>query len=75
MLTRMCIACRSISNIDQLWRFVRALDGSVLPDKRHCLDGRGAYTCQNQKCLDLAIHKKAFSRAFKKPILGISMPN
>lgn len=73
MPTRMCVACRSISSLNQLWRFVRVVDGFVLFDQKYCLDGRGAYTCKNQKCLEQAIHKKAFARAFKKPILGISM--
>lgn len=71
---RMCVACRSILPIDQLWRFTWRKDGFVLFDQNRYLEGRGAYICQNQQCLDRAIHKKALARAFKKPILGISMP-
>ena len=70
----MCIACRSIAPINRLWRFIRRQDGQVVFDAKQCLDGRGAYVCQNKACLEQATHKKAFGRAFKKPILGISMP-
>lgn len=75
LVTRQCIACRSISPIDRLWRFIRQPDGLVEFDPKNQLYGRGAYICQKDECLKQAIQRKAFTRAFKKPILGISMPN
>jgi predicted RNA-binding protein YlxR (DUF448 family) len=30
--------------------------------------GRGAYLCRRQACLDRALHRKAFQRAFRKNV-------
>lgn len=70
-IERMCISCRSVYKINQLWRFVLELDGIVDFDLFLNLDGRGAYVCKKKECLQQAIYKKSFTRAFKKQILGI----
>ncbi|MBL4818028.1 MAG: YlxR family protein [Deltaproteobacteria bacterium] len=69
---RTCIACRMVRKVDELWRYVRHPDGMVVLDSNGVFNGRGAYVCQNDKCFELAIKRKAFSRAFKKAILGIN---
>jgi hypothetical protein len=50
-----------------LIRFVRAPDGTVLVDYRHKLPGRGAYTCLSRSCLERAVSRRQFDRAFKAP--------
>ena len=32
------------------------------------LSGRGAYLCRKQACLDRALHRKAFQRAFRATV-------
>jgi predicted RNA-binding protein YlxR (DUF448 family) len=32
------------------------------------LKGRGAYLCKKQACLDRALHRKAFQRAFRTAV-------
>jgi predicted RNA-binding protein YlxR (DUF448 family) len=32
------------------------------------LSGRGAYLCRKQVCLDRALHRKAFQRAFRAAV-------
>lgn len=52
---------------EELVRFVRAPDGAVLVDYRHKLPGRGAYLCLNRQCLERAVSRRQFDRAFKSP--------
>ena len=30
--------------------------------------GRGAYLCRRQACVDRALHRRAFQRAFREPV-------
>ncbi len=64
---RSCIGCRTVHEQGDLVRFVRAPDGSVLVDYRHKLPGRGAYTCLHRGCLERAVARRQFDRAFKLP--------
>jgi hypothetical protein len=47
-------------------------DNRVLPDYRGKLPGRGAYTCPDPGCIRLAVARKQFARAFKRPIPAVS---
>ncbi|NYE43259.1 hypothetical protein HEB29_004270 [Streptomyces fulvorobeus] len=40
-------------------------EGECLPDPRGTLPGRGAYLHPASVCLDLAVRRRAFPRAFK----------
>lgn len=60
----MCVACRTRHPKSQMLRVVRT-GGKVFFDKTGESDGRGAYICPNEKCLERAIKSKAFSRALK----------
>jgi uncharacterized protein len=33
--------------------------------------GRGAYLCRRRACLDRALHRKAFQRVFRGPVLVV----
>lgn len=48
-------------------RYVQAPDGEVLVDIRSKLPGRGAYTCPDRSCLEQAVKKRQFDRAFRGP--------
>ena len=62
---RTCIACRQAKTQDQLVRYVVAPDGVLLVDYRHRLPGRGAYTCIDSQCLQVAVERKQFQRSFR----------
>ena len=62
---RSCIACRRTGDKGTFLRFVLAPDGTVTPDLEGKLPGRGAYLCQSRRCVQDAIAKRQFSRAFK----------
>ncbi len=62
---RTCVGCREKKPIDELLRLVISPEGKVLPDLYGRLPGRGAHVCPDIKCLEMAVSRNAFSRAFK----------
>jgi uncharacterized protein len=54
-----------VKSKDDLLRFVLDPERVVFPDIARKLPGRGAYTCFSRSCLNSAISKRQFSRAFK----------
>lgn len=70
---RSCIACRQKFDSHQLLRFVLDPMGQLWVDIFRKAPGRGANLCFKQKCVQLAIKKKAFSHAFKQNVLHPSI--
>ncbi len=62
---RMCIACREGRPKDALVRIVKTKQGEIAPDMSGKADGRGAYICREERCMDAACKKRALQRAFK----------
>lgn len=48
-----------------MMRFVVGPDGTIVPDLARKLPGRGAWICATRTALEIALKRKAFSRAFK----------
>ncbi|GHA99446.1 YlxR family protein [Streptomyces termitum] len=61
---RTCVGCRERAAKSDLLRTVVSGDECV-PDHRGTLPGRGAYVHPASHCLDLAVRRRAFPRAFK----------
>jgi predicted RNA-binding protein YlxR (DUF448 family) len=66
MPMRTCVGCRTRDEQRRLLRVV-TVQGSIVPDPRRRLPGRGAYLHHKPECLALAERKRAFSRAFRLP--------
>lgn len=62
---RRCIVTRQSRPADELLRFVRAPDGTVVFDLKRRLPGRGAWVEARQESVAIAARKNHFSRAFK----------
>ncbi len=62
--TRTCIGCRSAGPQDELVRFA-AVEGRVVPDLDRRLPGRGAWLHPRRACLEHAMDRRAFDRAFR----------
>ena len=60
------MGCRERAAKSDLLRIV-AVEGVCVPDHRGTLPGRGAYLHPAVVCLDLAVRRRAFPRAFKAP--------
>lgn len=66
--TRTCIVTRAVLPPDDLVRFVASPSGEVVPDVARKLPGRGVWVTCNRDCVELAVTKKAFPRAFKRHV-------
>ncbi|WP_371526875.1 YlxR family protein [Streptomyces sp. NBC_01283] len=63
---RTCVGCRERAAKNDLLRIV-AKEGACAPDPSGTLPGRGAYIHPVPVCLDLAVRRRAFPRAFRAP--------
>lgn len=66
--TRTCIVSRQTMPIAALIRFVQAPDGSVVPDLKRSLPGRGVWVEANRAAVEKAIAKKMFARALRAQV-------
>ena len=65
---RTCLGCRQRAPRSSLVRLV-ARDGRVVVDAAARLPGRGAWLHPASACLETAISRKAFGRAFRTSVL------
>lgn len=65
---RMCIVTRETLPADEMIRFVAGPDGSVVPDIKRALPGRGCSVKAERPVLEKAIQKNIFARALKKDV-------
>ena len=61
---RTCVGCRKRAAKHDLLR-VTAVGDACVPDPRGTLPGRGAHLHPAPECLDLALRRRAFPRAFR----------
>ena len=64
-ITRMCFICRNTLDKKSLNRIVKNKEGQVFLDKSGKANGRGAYICNGQQCLEKLTKQKILNRAFK----------
>ena len=65
---RSCIATRQRLPTEDLIRFVAAPDGSVVPDLRARLPGRGVWVTARASSVEAAVKRKAFARGLKAQV-------
>lgn len=65
---RMCIVTHDLRPVDELVRFVIAPDGSVVPDLKRKLPGRGVWVTATAQAIDTAERKKLFARGFQESV-------
>ncbi|MGP3971331.1 YlxR family protein [Streptomyces sp. 6N223] len=61
---RTCVGCRQRATRNGLLR-VALIEDRCVPDHRGTLPGRGAYLHPTPDCLQLAVRRRAFPRAFR----------
>lgn len=64
---RTCIACKTATHKQSLIRIVLK-NGAPVWDFKKNLEGRGAYVCDNDKCVSRMADKKLLSRVFRQDI-------
>lgn len=65
---RLCIVTRQSGSADDLIRFVAGPDGSVVPDLKRRLPGRGCWVKAERSILEKALAKNLFARALKQGV-------
>ena len=64
---RMCVACREMKPKKELIRVVRTPEGEIVADETGRKNGRGAYLCRSEACLNKALKIRALDRALEQP--------
>lgn len=65
---RTCIVCRAKGNKENFIKIVCNKNGEVQIEKNKKLDGRGAYVCKKQDCIEKCQKQRSLSRVFKKEV-------
>lgn len=65
---RKCMACNIKQDKYSLIRIVKDKNGQILIDKTGKLNGRGAYICNDIKCLEKVIKTNRIGRILKSDI-------
>ncbi len=65
---RMCVGCMQMRPKAELIRIVKETSGDISLDPSGKKNGRGAYICKNEKCLENAIRTKKLQRTFNTVI-------
>ncbi len=66
--TRTCMSCNEKKEKQDLLRIVRTVDGNIEPDLTGKKNGRGAYICKSEECLNRVIKSKRLERVLEKEI-------
>ena len=67
---RRCVGCGASKEKNELIRVVRDTEGQIHIDVTGRANGRGAYICRDEKCLEQAIKKKGLDRTLKVSVPG-----
>lgn len=65
---RTCIVCNKQTEKKDLLRIVKSKEGIIEVDLTGKKNGRGAYICKNEECLNKLIKTKKLEKAFKQEI-------
>jgi uncharacterized protein len=65
---RTCIVSRAVHPAESLIRFVVGPEGTVVPDLKHRLPGRGVWVSARKDAVAEAVRRRLFARAFKAQV-------
>ncbi len=65
---RTCMGCNEKKDKKQLIRIVKNKDNEISIDRTGKKDGRGAYICDNEKCLEKLKKSKRLEKVFEMNI-------
>ena len=65
---RTCMVCNEKKDKNQLIRIVKNKDNEITIDKTGKKEGRGAYICDDVKCLEKVIKSKRLEKVFETEI-------
>ena len=65
---RKCTGCNEVKNKKDMIRVIRDKEGNISMDATGRKNGRGAYICQDAKCLEKAMKSKGLERTLKAKV-------
>lgn len=65
---RTCIACNEQKEKKELLRIVKSKEGIIEVDETGKKNGRGAYICKSEECLEKIMKSKKLQKVFEKEI-------
>lgn len=65
---RQCVGCNEMKPKKDMIRVIKTAEEEFILDTTGRKNGRGAYVCPNNECLQKAIKCKGLERSFKMPI-------
>ena len=65
---RKCIGCGEMKDKREMMRVLKSADNAITIDTTGKKNGRGAYLCYSQECLEQAMKKRGLERSFKMAI-------
>src|SRR2546423_4065002 len=65
---RLCAATGTVKPIGEMIRFVVSPDGTVVPDLKQKLPGRGVWITATRAAVQQAVTRKIFARSFKRDL-------
>ncbi|MFZ7132100.1 MAG: RNase P modulator RnpM [Eubacteriales bacterium] len=65
---RSCVVCGEKITKRELNRIVRNKEGDIFYDPTGKANGRGAYICSKEACIDAIVKKSVLNKAFKSEI-------
>ena len=67
---RMCVVCKQMVAKSECIRVVKTPQGEFVPDATGKLNGRGAYVCKNNACIEKCIKTRALNKSFRTNVNG-----
>ena len=65
---RQCVGCGEMKSKKEMIRVLKTTEGPIVLDVTGKKNGRGAYLCKSEACLNLAKKNKGLERSFKMSI-------
>ncbi len=65
---RQCVGCGEMKAKKEMMRVIKTPEGDIVLDVTGKKNGRGAYLCQQEECLQKAMKNKGLERSFKMSI-------
>lgn len=65
---RQCVGCREMKPKKELIRVLKTAEEGIIIDKTGKKNGRGAYICSSEECLEKAIKNHGLESSFKMKI-------
>ncbi len=65
---RQCVGCGEMKGKKEMMRVLKTAEGQICLDATGKKNGRGAYLCKQEECLQKACRNKGLERSFKMSI-------